>query len=303
MTGLFRGSAKEDTMKRQTSTLRIRRSALARAVLLVGLLISTPIAQAIEFEVTTSNEEETRPVARAVEVELTTANDFLTTNELDDDLYTFAFEMALNLGRYYLTLSENAFTDKTNEVRFDETYLAVGRTLPYLGRWRSYGEVGLLHVGEGIFGEDAQNAVHSLLGNKEVELPYVESRDVHPTVALHLERDLRDVGPFSSVAEVDVFSAIGFKSHASAAVRTSWQLARPVRLEAHAGARYSNTDFDVLKPWIASVGAVWGVGFDLFDRLALTWNYNEYGTKMQHFRIGYRLKTAGMKKIGTNVAK
>ena len=265
-------------------------------VLLVSLAATAEMAQAIDVGVVTTSDDRTSKLARAVGIEIKTANDFLTKNKQKDDLYSFGFGVSLDLGRYDLKLSENAFTDRTNELRFDETYLTLSRALPALGRWQVHGEAGVVQVGEGIFGEGAQNSLHSLLGDEEVELPYIESSSLHPTLGLTFSRNLASLGPVATGAEIQAFSAVDFKSHASVLFRASWQALDPVRLEAGFGARYTQTDFDPLEPWVSSVGAQVELGVDLYDRYLLTWTYNEYGTKMQHFQLGYRLATG---KLGT----
>ena len=90
--------------------------------------------------------------ARAGEVRIDLSEDFLTRNVLDDDLYTFGVEFAYSLGRYNLALVENAFTDSENDLRFDETYLSVGQELHPFGGWHPHLRVGILRVGEGLFG-------------------------------------------------------------------------------------------------------------------------------------------------------
>jgi hypothetical protein len=102
----------EDDM-RFTLTSRRSARALAGVLLPIGLAILTAAS------------------AGAVELELVTANDFLTHNEVDDDLYSFAVGLTLRLGRYDVSFYENAFTDRANALRFDETWLRVGRPLTW----------------------------------------------------------------------------------------------------------------------------------------------------------------------------
>lgn len=69
----------------------------------------------------------------AAEIRLILDNDFLTTNPIDDDLYTSGIRLGYSFGRYDLGFVENAFTDSLNDLRFDETYLRVGRLLDPVG--------------------------------------------------------------------------------------------------------------------------------------------------------------------------
>ena len=133
------------------------------------------------------------PPANAEEVRIVLANDFLTANNADD-LYTGALALGFDLGRYCLHFGENIFTDRENEIRFDETYLAVERGLPDLGGWHASVELGVIHVGKGLLGQGTQNSLHRLIGDDEVDFPYVENDRLHPTLGLCFHRPLPDLG-------------------------------------------------------------------------------------------------------------
>lgn len=86
-----------------------------------------------------------------IEVRVETGNDFLTSNPTEDDLYSFALEIAVDRGPWTLTLQENIFTDKAAGIRFDETYARVGRQLVFGDEWYSRIEVGV------VFGTEHQH--------------------------------------------------------------------------------------------------------------------------------------------------
>ena len=223
------------------------------------------------------------------ELQITTANDF-TSNEREDDLYTFGLGVTLTAGQWDIVLREDAFTDRDSEIRFDETYVGARRPLGWFGPFRALGEVGAVHVGKGLLGQATQNSVHDFLGSDTVELSYIEDSEVHPVLGLHLERDLPALGPLSNALELDVSTAPGFKSHAVAAIKSAWEITRPLDVEIRLGGRYSKTDFALLKPWIEKTKAMANLDVGIYDHLVLTWSYNEYGTGNQHLRLGYRFK-------------
>lgn len=246
-----------------------RSSALRRAILGVfsGLLLVSAAASA--------------------DVRIIFANDFLASNKLDDDLYTGAFIIDYPLGRFVLTGGENLFTDSENGLRFDETFLKVGRDLRPRGAWSPRFEVGAIHVGRGLLGEDVQNAIHRLIGDDEVFLDYVEGSRVYPTIRLLAERPLPLLRDFDLRFEADVAAAVGFKEHAIARLRAQMPISGSLRVDLAVGARYSRTSFDALKPRLETLGPTWEAGLTFRDRVAFGWDYNSFGTKSQHFNIVY----------------
>lgn len=229
----------------------------------------------------------------AGELRFVTDNDFLTSNPTDDDLYTFSVALEIDRGGYTFGLREVAFTDRQAHLRFDETYLSVGRPLPLPGAWRAYGEAGLVRVGRGLLGQDAQNALHRLIGDDEVHLTYISRSHIHPTVRLELHRSWAFTRNLTAGPYVEASTAPGFQSHAIAGIRTHWRPHPVARLQVLAGARFSHTAFDPLEPHVAGAAPVVEVGLTLHQRIVLSWSYNEYGTERQHLSLGYRIGPAG----------
>ena len=130
----------------------------------------------------------------AAEFQLSTGNDSLTSNPIEDDLYTFSFSFSFMHNNLRFTAWENAFTDRSNDLRFDESYFSVSRSLGKIGGFTSEAEIGLVYVGEGLLGEGAQNAVHELLrsnpinGSQRVSIVDVgEGHRHHPIRGLDLD--------------------------------------------------------------------------------------------------------------------
>lgn len=226
----------------------------------------------------------------AAQLRIVTANDFLTSNRRADDLYTGAFSLEIAKGRYRFTAGEDIFTDSEKGLRFDETYFAVERGLPSRGAWRSSAQVGLVHVGEGLLGERAQNAVHRLIGNETVDLDYVDSNRLYPTLKLRFERPLISRRGLSLTSYTEAFSAIGFKEHAAAGLQVVWPALSSASFIAGFGARYSSARFEPLAPYMSGLAPAWQAGVRLLESTSLIWSYNEFGTKAQHFTLGYDVR-------------
>ncbi len=228
-------------------------------------------------------------VAGAIEIRLATENDFL--NPAKDDLYTFSVAIEADHGPYRFSLRENAFTDRNAGTRFDETYLTLGRALPTWKGWNAFVEAGVVHVGHGLFGQDAQNAVHRLIGDEEVELQYYGS-SLHASLGLEAERHFGisrtlDLGP-----RVELYSAPGFQSHAVLGAQARWQPTAAIAVHLLAGGRLSDTSFAPLDPHVADLGPVGRIGV-VWKRLSLSWTYNDYGDEREHLSVGYRIPLGG----------
>ncbi len=228
--------------------------------------------------------------ADSLEVWLAHANDFLTENEVQDDYYTSAFSLRFLAGGYRVSLEENAFTDSERGLRFDETYVSLGRSLPAWGRWHPEAEAGLLHVGEGLFGERLQNGFHRLIGDEEVELEYVEERELYLTGKLSLRR-LREMTPDWRLEPViEIYGTSGFRHHLKVELRSSWRFHRGLTWIAELGGRYDHVSFDHLEPRVSRAGPMMEVGLEVGNLIAFSWNYNHYGTRMQHVTMTYSWK-------------
>lgn len=221
------------------------------------------------------------------DVRIVFANDFLASNELNDDLYTGALVIDYPVGRFMLTGGENLFTDSENNLRFDETFVHLGRSLAPRGVWLPRVELGVVHVGRGLLGENAQNAIHRVVGDDEVSFDYVEGNRVHATIRLVLERTIPRARFADLRFEADIAAAVGFKEHAIARLRASLPVTRGLRVDLSLGARYSHTSFDALRPRLETWGPTWEAALTIRDRVSMGWNYNRFGTKSQHFNIAY----------------
>ena len=230
--------------------------------------------------------------AGAQGIRFSTGNDILTDERTQDDLYTFSVALEIERGAYTFALRENAFTDRAAAVRFDETYLTVGRSFAGPRAWRLDAEAGLVHVGHGLFGEDAQNAVHSLLDQEEVELRYVGS-DLHPRLTLAAERPFSVSQKLAVGPRLEIDAAPGLRSFAVAGGQMLWQPGRRVAVQLLAGGRYSEADFEPLEPHLDGWAPVARLGLTLADRVFLAWTYNDYGDEREHLTIGYRLGGGG----------
>jgi hypothetical protein len=225
--------------------------------------------------------------ASGQELRLVSQNDFLTNNPTDDDHYTSSIELELERGPYTISFREHAFTDREADLRFDETYLTVERTFGGPGPWLVTAEAGVVHVGRGVFGQDLQNAIHRVLGNTPVDFEYIGNR-VRPSVAAVADRPswiTRDValGP-----RLEAFAAPGLRAHAVLAAQVAWRANRHLDVHVVAGVRGSHAWLDLLEPHTAGVAPLARVGVELYDRVQLTWTYNDFGDRREHVGIGYR---------------
>lgn len=236
---------------------------------------------------------------RAAEFQLTLDNDFLTTNPIDDDLYTAGLRVGYSFGRYELAFVESLFTDSGNDLRFDETYLSIARLLDPVKGWHPRGRVGALRVGRGLFGESLQNAVHDMIGDERVALTYVDTSDWYPTFALDLRRESQ-VRPTLTIASTAMAaSSFGFKSAVELSAELIWSPLLSVWFGVEVGGRYTDTSFAALEPWIERFGALWGFRVGLPGDLVLSWTYNEFGTELQHFSVLCRWRPGRDRGAGT----
>lgn len=216
-------------------------------------------------------------------VRLSTENDILTDNPTRDDLYSFALGFEYERAGLLWSLRENGFTDRAAGLRFDETILSAGVRAPGLERWSVFAAAGAVHVGEGLFGERTQNAVHRLIGADEVFLDYTGS-SWHPRLELVAERA---PGESSWTPRLELEAMPGLRSHAAVGAQTLWRPAARVEVRLFAGARYSRADFAPLEPHLVELAAVARVGAVFDDRFFFSWSYNDYGDEREHLSVGY----------------
>lgn len=233
--------------------------------------------------------------ARATDIRLVTDNDFLGSNETQDDLYTFAVIVEIDKGPLTWTVAENAFTDRAAGFRFDETHVSAGRLLPehLFGRWSVWAEAGVAHVGEGLLGEDLQNAFHDLIGSDEVTLDYADKNSYYAHLGLEAGRQSSVAGGLTVGPHLEAHSYVGFKDDAMVGVRSRWQPTRALfsRLEVDVivGARYSHASFEPLARHLDEVSAAAQLEISTPGGLVINWSRNRYGTDREHVALGYRI--------------
>lgn len=235
------------------------------------------------------------PRATAVELRLTTENDLLVTDH--DDLYTFAVALEMQRGPYTLAFRENAFTDRAAGLRFDESQLTAGRSLAGRGSWNVYAEAGLVRVGEGLFGDTAQNAVHRLIGGEEVDLPYIRS-SLHGRALVTAERPVAlgarlDVGPRFELETIP-----GLRSHTVLGAQALWRPGFGLTVHFLVGARLTDASEAALERHVEPIAAVARIGVVLHDSIVLTWSSNDYGDGREHLSLGYRVRPGARGKRG-----
>ncbi|HVS16491.1 MAG TPA: hypothetical protein VMV46_21455 [Thermoanaerobaculia bacterium] len=239
------------------------------------------------------------PRAEAFELRFTTENDLLVTDQ--DDLYTFAVALELHRGPYTVSFRENAFTDRAAGLRFDESQLALGRALPAPEPWSLHAEAGLVHVGEGLFGEQTQNRVHDLIGGEQVDLPYVES-SLHGRLALTAQRSFALTDRLGLGPRLELDAIPGLRSHAVLAAHADWRPHRALALHAVVGARFSDASHAALERHLQPSSAVVRVVVQLRETISLTWTYNDYGDGREHLTVGYRVPSVRLLPSGGTTA-
>jgi hypothetical protein len=225
--------------------------------------------------------------AGAQEIRFSTENDIFGTGDSKDDLYTFAVRLEMQGEKLRYSIRENAFTDRAAGTRFDETQASIGRSLPPLAGWASYGEAGLVRVGRGIFGQETQNVVHGALGSDEVVLPY-EEPSLHGRLALDAERPVEVADSLTVAPRVELEWIPGLRSHAVVAAQAVWRPAAWLTVAALAGARVSDADYAPLEPHTLPFAEVARLGFVAFERVFVSWSKNDHGDGRSHLSLGYR---------------
>jgi len=227
--------------------------------------------------------------AAASEITFTTANDILSGNRFTDDRYTAALALGVHLEKVEIRFAENLFTDRTHGLRFDETWLTA-RFRPALdGPWRPSFELGVVHVGHGLFGADAQNAIHDVIGGEEVDLPYVDHDSVHAVGRLELERTLLHRRRLEVETRFGASWSPAFRSTLHASVSAAVPVSRWLTVILGAGGRLDRTEIDALEPWQRDTAGTGELSFLLLERLELGWTYNKYGTGGRHLELTYRV--------------
>lgn len=223
------------------------------------------------------------------EIRLALENDFLARRSVRDDLYSFAVEVAAEGGPWRLAFTENGFTDREVGLRFDETYLWAGRSFRLGSSLEGSFDVGALRIGEGLFGESAQNAIHELTGDETLELNYLSSSRVFPAARLALGRAFRAGSRLELEPRLEAAYAEDVKSHLLLGLRGRARLHRNLVGTFFAGFRRSWASFGPLEFWLEGEAPAADVGLVFRERLSVTWSRNRYGAERHHLRIAYRI--------------
>jgi hypothetical protein len=225
--------------------------------------------------------------AEPVGFRFATENDVLTRNPTDDDLYTFAVAFELERAPYRFTLRENAFTDRQEGVRFDETSLSVGRALNGPAPWSARLEAGVVRVGRGLLGQDAQNAIHRLIGDEEVDLEYYGS-SLHPRLGLEAERVLITGRRLAVGARVEASTTPGLRSDVVAGAEGAWEPRRWLGVRVFGGLRYAHASLAPLEPHVERFAPAARVAVTVYDSVFVAWTHNDYGDGREHISLGLR---------------
>jgi len=220
-------------------------------------------------------------------VRLSTNNDLLG-DDFGDDFYTFGARLDLSVGTWMLRWEENAFTDRDVGFRFDETYITVGKFMRQdaASGWHLWIEGGAAWVGEGLLGQDAQNRVHELLDSAEVILDYIEFEDtfLHGQVELGRQWTLGQAASWGPI--ISGSWTPDFRTNALAGWRTIWEPSRRFGVDLVVGARYADSELDVLANRLEEVAPAAFVEVKLPWSFVLEWSHNRYGTNRQHLAFG-----------------
>jgi hypothetical protein len=232
------------------------------------------------------------PGAEAAELQLTVANDPVSGSSRPDDLYTAELGLTVDFERVRVTAGERMFTDRERGLRFDETFLAIGRDLPDLAGWQAEADLGVLRAGRGLLGQDVQNEVHRWTGSDKVDLPYAPGNHHFPTAELSLARPFSQIGATHLRSEAGAFTAPGFRHWLRAGVVAERPLGDRAAVRLGLGVRADQVDTDWLGDRVSDVAPTAELAV-AYRSLILRWSYNDYGTRTGHVTLGVRLFESG----------
>jgi hypothetical protein len=227
------------------------------------------------------------PDGKAGELRLTLANDPISGNERSDDLYTSALDLDISVGDRHILFTERMFTNREEGLRFDETEAGLALLPVTIGEWEARPEVGLLHVGRGLLGQDVQNDVHRLTGSDPVDLDYVAENELYPTAAVTAVRPLGRAAGLPLRLELESRLAPGFRSTAEARIAARRNLSRGFAFEISAGARADYVESHLLERVVDEFGPTAAVTVG-WRGVTISLEHNEYGTRSNHVSIGWR---------------
>lgn len=223
---------------------------------------------------------------RAGDLTLFSSNDFATLTPHHDDLYTSTLGLSLAAGPLRYGVVENMFTDRANGTRFDESHLTIAGNLPPIDGWRMVAEVGVVRVGNGLFGQEFQNYVHQALDNPDVELTYIDEVSWHGALRFEAARPFRVGARLSVGPRFELSDAIGFKAHILANAALDWEQNDRLVVRGTLGVRYSTAELAALIPWANGLAPAGELGVIYRDLLSVRYSYNAFGTEDHHWYVG-----------------
>lgn len=217
---------------------------------------------------------------------VSTENDIFTRNPTKDDLYSFSLGFEIDRGATTFALFERAFTDRAAGLRFDETYLEARRDVAAPRGWNLRLGGGVVRVGNGLFGERLQNAVHRVIGGDPVDLRYHRA-SWHARAVVTAER-WASLGPRLEVGtRFELDAAPGLRTLVAAGAQASWRPSRRWTLETFLGARRSKGELDPLEPHLGGLSLAARLGVVVAERYLVAWSLNTHGDRREHWTVGY----------------
>jgi len=223
--------------------------------------------------------------ATASELALRLANDPSFGNPRPDDLYTSDIQIVITGATRRYVFGERMFTDRERRLRFDETHLSIETPLPPIGQWNTGVSLGILHVGKGLIGEGAQNAVHRALRSEEVSLPYVPDNRVYPTASLTLSRPVTENGRVQ--AHFEAYTAPGFRNWVHGSIQASRPVGRNFDLGAGLGIRADEAESARFADAIGGISPTAHLSVS-WRALEVRASWNDYGTRSPHVSLGFK---------------
>lgn len=220
-------------------------------------------------------------------------NDLLGNNTVKDDFYTFGIRLEAAHENISFRLEENAFTDRLDGYRFDETYLTAGRLLPIgsVGNWCVWIEGGVAHIGEGLLGQSAQNSVHDILGDEPVFLDYIDADEYRFHFRGEIGQQWHLSKDWTWGPQVGVSFSSNLRWNSLVGFRTIWRPTKNFGVDVILGGRFSGTDIALLEPHLKDKSIAAQVNLELPYGFILEWSRNRYGTEREHVSLGYHLGT------------
>jgi hypothetical protein len=229
--------------------------------------------------------------AAGSELRLTIANDPIAGNRRGDDLYTAALDVEIGspLGRW--SFGERMFTDRAAGRRFDETYLELARPLPEVRGWQPEAALGVLRVGEGLFGQNVQNELHEAIGSDLLDLAYPDDARWHATVGLAATRSFDLAGARWAQLRVEAVEMVDFRRWVRVGLLADRELAPDLVVRVGLGGRIDEARSPLLGDHLEDRGLTAELGVR-YRQLELRYAFNDFGTGTGHLSLAVHLGRA-----------